>query len=140
MTEERLGYPFATFLDQHAPQLNASAVPPELWHSLYKKLSDQTFDAGDHFQIICEMSDNDEKSLFVRALEDMHNNDEDKFVTIDKARRNLSFSIFLIDHFVSFSADSARKCIESTEGLADRLAALFGIDVSSQNKKNFFTT
>lgn len=114
----RSGYPFATFLDQHSGQLNASAVPPELWHSLYKKLSDQTFDAGDHFQIICELNENeDEKTLFVRALEDMHNNDEE--------------NIFLIDHFVSFSSDTARKCVESTEGLAEKLAALFGIDTDT---------
>lgn len=78
MSEDRSAYPFSTFLDQHSGQLNASDVPPELWHSLYKKLSDQTFDAGDHFQIICEMNEDDEKTLFVRALEDLHNNDEDK--------------------------------------------------------------
>uniref|UniRef100_A0A8R1HPA6 Tubulin--tyrosine ligase-like protein 12 SET-like domain-containing protein n=1 Tax=Caenorhabditis japonica TaxID=281687 RepID=A0A8R1HPA6_CAEJA len=114
MSEERVNYPFAKFLDQHSPQLNASAVPPELWHSLYKKLSDQTFDAGDHFQIICEMSDNDEKHFFVRALEDMHNNDEE--------------NIFLVDHFFSFPDGSARKYVESTDGLTERLAVLFGID------------
>ncbi|UMM15895.1 hypothetical protein L5515_013136 [Caenorhabditis briggsae] len=114
-SSDRLGYPFSTFLDQHSAQLNASAVPPELWHSLYRKLSDQTFDAGDHFQIICEMDENDEKkTLFVRALEDMHNNDEE--------------NIFLIDHFISFPAESARKCVESNEKLPERLAALFGID------------
>ncbi|KAF1764778.1 hypothetical protein GCK72_004728 [Caenorhabditis remanei] len=117
MSEERVDYPFSTFLDQHSGQLNASAVPPELWHSLYKKLADQTFDAGDRFQIICEMNEDDEKTLFVRALEDMHNNDEE--------------NIFLIDHFVSFSSESARKCVETTEGLAEKLASLFGIDTDS---------
>lgn len=63
------------------------------------------------------MNEDDEKTLFVRALEDLHNNDED--------------NIFLIDHFMSFSSESARKCVESTEGLVERLAGLFGIDTDS---------
>ncbi|CAI2339559.1 unnamed protein product [Caenorhabditis sp. 36 PRJEB53466] len=112
MAEERNDYPFATFLDQHAAQLNASAVPPELWHSLYKKLSDQSFDAGEYFNIIYEADD--EKNQFVSALRDLHNNDEE--------------NIFLIDHFFSFSAETARNAVETTDGLAEKLAVLFGIN------------
>ncbi|CAI5442287.1 unnamed protein product [Caenorhabditis angaria] len=110
-------YPFGSFLDQHSDQLNASGVPPELWPSLYSKLVKQTFDAGDFFQIICELSENGEKNMSVLALDDIHNVDDQ--------------SIFLIDHLFTFESENARKILESNENLVKRLTDLFGLDEES---------
>ncbi|CAD6195780.1 unnamed protein product [Caenorhabditis auriculariae] len=108
-------YPFSEFLRQHKDQLNASGVPPELWNGLYKKLLKEIFDAGDHFQVLCEMGDDGRKQCKVYALDEMHNVDED--------------NIFLIDHMWTFRAHEAREDLENRPpGLLQRIRNLWTVE------------
>lgn len=40
------------FLTAHKPQLETSGVPEHLWRTLYRKLSSDTFDAGETFSFV----------------------------------------------------------------------------------------
>ncbi|VDL80994.1 unnamed protein product [Nippostrongylus brasiliensis] len=105
-------YRFDHFLHGHKDQLEAGGVPPELWGSLYTKLMQQTFDAGNYFRILCEETD-DGRNWSVFATKDLHPVDE--------------YNIFLIDHAWTFRPHQARAQLEQLPQLVDRMKNLLDI-------------
>ncbi|VDO21903.1 unnamed protein product [Haemonchus placei] len=109
-------YRFEHFLHGHKDQLEAGGIPPELWGSLYSKLMQQTFDAGNYFRILCEETD-DGRNWSVFATRNLHPIDE--------------YNIFLIDHAWTFRPQQAREQLEEHPQLVDRMARLLDITAVS---------
>uniref|UniRef100_A0A7I4Y2L1 Tubulin--tyrosine ligase-like protein 12 n=1 Tax=Haemonchus contortus TaxID=6289 RepID=A0A7I4Y2L1_HAECO len=105
-------YRFEHFLHGHKDQLEAGGIPPELWGSLYSKLMQQTFDAGNYFRILCEETD-EGRNWSVFATRNLHPIDE--------------YNIFLIDHAWTFRPQQAREQLEEHPQLVDRMARLLDI-------------
>uniref|UniRef100_A0A1I7XDM7 SSD domain-containing protein n=1 Tax=Heterorhabditis bacteriophora TaxID=37862 RepID=A0A1I7XDM7_HETBA len=101
------------FLNGHLSQLEAAGVPSQLWGSLYVKLMQQTFDAGDLFRIICEESENSH-AWSVLATKDLHLMDEN--------------NVFLIDHAWTFRPHQARAQLENLPQLDFDNDTEFGSD------------
>ncbi|KAL6734943.1 hypothetical protein Aduo_005430 [Ancylostoma duodenale] len=107
------GYHFEHFLNGHKSQLEAGGIPPELWGSLYSKLMQQTFDAGNYFRILCEETDTG-RNWSVFATKDLHPVDE--------------YNVFLIDHAWTFRPHEARAQLEGLPQLVERMKNLLDID------------
>lgn len=125
---------YEDFLSLHRPQLDAAAVPQHLWSSLFSKLVNQIFDAGEKFSMF--MVDYGEKkredcdplfSVFVSAENGVCATDPN--------------DIFLIDHAWTFTANDARKHLQTVPGLLERMARLMGCsdDTSVEAVMNFVT-
>ncbi|KJH50199.1 Tubulin-tyrosine ligase family protein [Dictyocaulus viviparus] len=106
-------YHFDHFLQGHKMQLEAAGIPPDLWGSLYSKLMQQTFDAGNYFRILCEQTDDGPKWC-VFATKDLDPLDE--------------YNIFLVDHAWTFQPQHARAQLEEFPQLVERLKSLFNIE------------
>ncbi|KAK5980112.1 hypothetical protein GCK32_013503 [Trichostrongylus colubriformis] len=110
-------YRFEHFINGHKEQLEAGGIPPELWGSLYSKLMQQTFDAGNYFRILCEETD-EGRNWSVFATRDLHPVDE--------------YNIFLIDHAWTFRPQQARAQLEQLPQLVDRMARLLDITADDE--------
>ncbi|XGW12599.1 hypothetical protein V3C99_013347 [Haemonchus contortus] len=110
-------YRFEHFLHGHKDQLEAGGIPPELWGSLYSKLMQQTFDAGNYFRILCEETD-EGRNWSVFATRNLHPIDE--------------YNIFLIDHAWTFRPQQAREQLEEHPQLVDRMARLLDITTDDE--------
>ncbi|XP_046584375.1 tubulin--tyrosine ligase-like protein 12 [Haliotis rubra] len=122
---------FSDFVELHKPQLLASAVPERFWNTLFEKLKDEVYDAGDNFQIICEQyvsEDNDE--------DDGADDHGWKVIvyTDDGISHTDEKNIFLIDHAWTFRVRDARQYLEEVPGLLERMTAL--IEVSTAGKSS----
>lgn len=110
-------YHFEHFLRGHKSQLEAAGIPPELWGSLYSKLMQQTFDAGNYFRMLCEQTDEGAKwSVF--ATKDLQPLDE--------------YNIFLVDHAWTFQPRQARAQLEELPHLVDRMRSLLDIEADDE--------
>lgn len=69
---------YEVFEARHIGQLAAAAVPTHFWRRLYEKLTSETFDAGAHFQILAEESEDGSRSYSVVALSDLDASDPNK--------------------------------------------------------------
>ncbi|KAJ1347230.1 Tubulin--tyrosine ligase-like protein 12 [Parelaphostrongylus tenuis] len=107
-------YHFEHFLQGHRSQLEAGGIPPELWGSLYSKLMQQTFDAGNYFRILCEETDEGGANWSVFATKDLHPTDE--------------YNVFLVDHAWTFQPRDARVQLEELPHLVERMKSLLDID------------
>ncbi|KAH1015489.1 tubulin--tyrosine ligase-like protein 12 [Dendroctonus ponderosae] len=106
-----------TFLDRHRGQLQISGVPEIYWKTLYQKLSAQTFDAGNSFQLVkIEYEENREPHEPVWALQALEDLDA-----------NCSDHIYLIDHAWTYEPREARTHLQY-DGLRLRMANILGID------------
>lgn len=103
------------FIAIHRPQLQLSGVPEHFWPLLYKKLSDQVFDAGDAF------------SLLLIDYEDSPKQYYDPTWTVQTTRSmNVADStqIFLIDHAWTFRILYAKQQLREVPALIQRLSSL----------------
>uniref|UniRef100_A0A0N5AHM6 Tubulin--tyrosine ligase-like protein 12 n=1 Tax=Syphacia muris TaxID=451379 RepID=A0A0N5AHM6_9BILA len=109
--------PYEKFEMEHADQLVAAAIPPKYWSTIYKKLVNETFDAGSYFQILAEET-GEGTHYSVVALKDIDVEDPN--------------SIFLIDHAWTFRPQIARQHLREIPGLLERVSAVFDIDLEPQ--------
>lgn len=123
------------FVALHKPQLESSAVPVHLWPALYRKLSTDTFDAGEALQLL--LIDYDEEDE-----EETPENDDDStkpVFALEVAReQGIKASdpqaIYLVDHAWTFRLNSARQQLEEYPQLADRLSAITGVDLEHEHR------
>uniref|UniRef100_A0A915BCG8 Tubulin--tyrosine ligase-like protein 12 n=2 Tax=Parascaris univalens TaxID=6257 RepID=A0A915BCG8_PARUN len=115
---------YEIFEARHIGQLAAAAVPTHFWRRLYEKLTNETFDAGTHFQILAEESEDGSRSYSVVALND-----------IDASDPN---NIFLVDHAWTFRPQVARQHLREIPGLLDRICAVVDIEnPSNEETENY---
>lgn len=108
---------FNSFVQLHEAQLMSSAVPRRFWHSLFMKLKNETFDAGESF-MIAKMEDGNITVVMKR---------EDGLKCEDASH------IYLIDHAWTFEAKEAALQLRCVPGLLTRIAAIVGLETEFAN-------
>ncbi|RWR75193.1 tubulin--tyrosine ligase-like protein 12 isoform X2 [Cinnamomum micranthum f. kanehirae] len=106
------------FVNVHGLLLASSGIPPSLYNQLFLKLSSETFDGGDFFQI--EPCEDGRQRRLVLSSDSMEKESH----------------LFLVDHAWTFRLSDARKQLQQVPGLAQRMAALMcvDLDLSSDSK------
>ncbi|KAK7328821.1 hypothetical protein VNO77_22945 [Canavalia gladiata] len=102
---------YEEFAKVHALLLAASGLPEPLHRRLFEKLSGETFDGGDYFQI--EPCDEGRQRRLVFTSESMTKHSD----------------VFLIDHAWTFRLSDAYKQLHEVPGLAERMGSLMCVDV-----------
>ncbi|OQS03208.1 ubulin-tyrosine ligase [Thraustotheca clavata] len=99
---------YSTFLAQHEAQLRGANVPQHLWPSLFQKLCQEIFDAGNYFQLARDQ----DGDLHAVAIQDL-----------DASNRD---AIFLIDHAWTFTNENsnARNTLKNVPSLLPRMENL----------------
>ncbi|KAF5202480.1 Tubulin--tyrosine ligase-like protein [Thalictrum thalictroides] len=102
---------FEDFVKVHALLLTASGIPSSLHRQLFEKLSTDTFDGGNSFQLEpCE--DGRQRRLIL---------------TSDSMPKDSQ--VFLIDHAWTFRLADVRNQLQEIPGLAQRMASLMCVDL-----------
>ncbi|XP_035989581.1 tubulin--tyrosine ligase-like protein 12 isoform X1 [Fundulus heteroclitus] len=123
---------FGAFVALHGGALGSSGVPQIYWRSLYTKITDEVYDAGEVFgimQVQREEEDEDE--------EDGERKKDNpgvvvgcKVVVTRGSGLQVSdpTSIYLVDHAWTYRVEHARQQLEQIPGLVSRMASLMGLD------------
>ena len=98
------------FVAQHGPQLGA--IPEHLWPALQRKLSAQTFDAGEH--LMMDWGEEAGWQVFVADPAGLRAADPN--------------AVFLVDHAWSYTRQTAREALLTVEGLLERVIGLLDMD------------
>ncbi|KEH37583.1 putative tubulin-tyrosine ligase/Tubulin polyglutamylase, leucine-rich repeat domain, L [Medicago truncatula] len=102
---------YEDFTKVHGILLAASGLPESLHRRLFHKLSTETFDGGEHFQIEpCEENR-------MRRL----------VLTSDSMAKDSN--VFLVDHAWTFRLSDAYKQLREVPGLAERMGSLMCVDI-----------
>lgn len=99
------------FVNVHGLLLTAAGLPESLYKQLFHKLSTETFDGGDFFQI--EPCEDGRQRRLVLTAESMVKES----------------NVFLIDHAWTFRLPDAPKQLAEVPGLVERMAALMSVDI-----------
>uniref|UniRef100_A0A0N4ZQF4 SET domain-containing protein n=1 Tax=Parastrongyloides trichosuri TaxID=131310 RepID=A0A0N4ZQF4_PARTI len=98
--------------DMMKTQLHASAVPEYLHAAIFRKINQESFDAGEYFQVTMMVDDDEEpikKQTF--SLKDIKHDDTE--------------SVWLIDHAWTFLPNSAIETLSKLPHLLGRLMSMF---------------
>lgn len=108
---------YEDFVKVHGLLLTASGLPQTLHFQLFQKLSSETFDGGDYFQIeTCE--EGRQRRLIL---------------TSDSIRKYSN--VFLVDHAWTFRLSDAYKQLREVPGLAERMAAMMCVEGSKESEE-----
>ncbi|KAH3736052.1 hypothetical protein DPMN_042612 [Dreissena polymorpha] len=123
--------PYDEFILVHHLQLQNSCVPQLYWKTLFNKLKDEVFDAGNAFQIQLveheeEGEENDEPSP--RSWRVVVNC-EGRIKSMDERH------IYLIDHAWTYRQHEARQYLTQVPSLKDRMCLLMDIDSDGREEK-----
>ncbi|CAK9138508.1 unnamed protein product [Ilex paraguariensis] len=102
---------YEDFVEVHGLLLAASGIPQSLHRQLFHKLSTETFDGGDYFQV--EPVDDGRQRRLV--------------LTSDFLGKESI--VFLVDHAWTFRLSDACKQLQEVPGLAERIASLMCVDI-----------
>ncbi|CAO2842027.1 unnamed protein product [Amaranthus hypochondriacus] len=98
------------FLKVHGLLLTATGLPQSLYPQLFRKLSSETFDGGEFFQIEPCEDGLQRRLVFTSDSMPKHSN------------------VFLVDHAWTFRLPDAPKQLEEVPGLVERMASLMCVD------------
>lgn len=112
---------FRKFVQNHHQQLISSQVPELFWERLYRKLTNQIFDAGDAF------------SLLLLDYSEVERRDEDPVWTVAVSKEqgikcNDPTEIYIIDHAWTFRFDVARAQLRQIPDLLNRMSIIMGVE------------
>ncbi|CAL8324020.1 unnamed protein product [Lota lota] len=119
---------YLNFVSLHVGALQSSGIPRLYWKSLFHKLSNEIYDAGEVFGIMQEMDEDAEEE------EKKHANPTPAFTCKVVITREEGLqvsdpnSIFLVDHAWTYRVEHARQQLVEIPGLLPRMAALMGLD------------
>lgn len=118
---------FNDFVTLHKPQLELSNVPQHLWQAVFRKITNDIFDAGVALSLmLIDYSDEERDetnpvfALSVSQPEGIKANDPN--------------AVYLIDHAWTFRTNIARKQLEEIPQLAERMSAITGIDLEDPDR------
>ncbi|XP_071389140.1 tubulin--tyrosine ligase-like protein 12 [Centroberyx affinis] len=123
---------FNAFLALHAAALHASRIPQIYWKSLYYKIVNEIYDAGEVFGIMQVHAEGEQEDA--EDGERRRDNPAAEItckvvVTRDSGlQASEPTSVFLVDHAWTYRVDHARQQLEQIPGLLPRMAALMGLD------------
>lgn len=111
---------YAQFEALHSAALRAAALPRNLWKSLFYKITNEVFDAGEVFGILQVQDSEDTPPRVVGS----------KVVVTRESglKKDDPDSVFLVDHAWTYRMPDARQQLLELPGLMPRMAALFGVD------------
>ncbi|KAJ9547926.1 hypothetical protein OSB04_020469 [Centaurea solstitialis] len=101
---------FEDFVKVHGLLLAAAGIPNSLYRKLFEKLSTETFDGGNYFQVE-PVEDGRQRRLVL---------------TSDSMAKESN--VFLVDHALSFRLSDVPKQLQEVPGLAERMASLMCVD------------
>ncbi|XP_032444919.1 tubulin--tyrosine ligase-like protein 12 isoform X2 [Xiphophorus hellerii] len=125
---------FEAFVALQGGALQSSGVPQVYWRSLYHKITNEVYDAGEVFGIIQ-----------LQQEEDGENGERKKgnygvvigckVVVTRESGLEVSdpTSIFLVDHAWTYRVEHARQQLEQIPGLLPRMASLMGVDFHGED-------
>ncbi|XP_065121657.1 tubulin--tyrosine ligase-like protein 12 [Paramisgurnus dabryanus] len=117
---------YQVFISLHSPALKAARIPPLYWKSLYCKLANEVFDAGEVFGIMQVEEEEDEG-----GEQRVNPGDEMSYKVIVTREGGLQAadptSVFLVDHAWTYRVESARQQLLEIPGLLIRMASLMGL-------------
>ncbi|GFY80492.1 tubulin-tyrosine ligase [Actinidia rufa] len=102
---------YEDFVKVHGVLLAASGLPQPLHRPLFEKLSAETFDGGDFFQV--DPAEDGRQRRLILTSETMAAESD----------------VFLVDHAWTFRLSDARKQLYEVPGLAERMASLMCVDI-----------
>ncbi|XP_023771281.1 uncharacterized protein LOC111919948 isoform X1 [Lactuca sativa] len=103
---------FEDFLKVHGLLLAAAGIPQSLYRKLFEKLSTETFDGGNYFQV-----------------EPVEDGRQRRLVLTTSNSMGKESNIFLVDHALSFRLADAPKQLQEIPGLVERMASLMCVDI-----------
>ncbi|KAI5674266.1 hypothetical protein M9H77_14630 [Catharanthus roseus] len=104
---------FEDFVNVHGVLLAASGIPQSLYRLLFEKLSNETFDGGEFFQI--------------EPVEEVEG--RQRRLVLTSEFMNKESNVFLVDHAWTFRISDAYKQLQEVPGLAERMASLICVDI-----------
>ncbi|XP_013884864.1 tubulin--tyrosine ligase-like protein 12 [Austrofundulus limnaeus] len=128
---------FGAFVSLHAGALQSSGVPQLYWRSIYHKITNEIYDAGEVFGILriqqeddIEEVENEENGESERKNKNPGEVVNSKVVVTRESGFLVSdpTSIVLVDHAWTYRVEHARQQLEQIPGLLPRMAALMGLD------------
>jgi len=121
---------YELFVTTHRNQLESSGVPQSFWKTVYRKLSNTEFDAGEAFELC--------KLIVDEKAHEGSINESYSWKAVVKLQDGISASdsesIFLVDHAWTYKPDTARRQLNSYPGLIERMANLMNV---KQNETNY---
>ncbi|KAL4660317.1 tubulin-tyrosine ligase-like protein 12 [Arapaima gigas] len=129
---EQDGEEYRLFVELHAAALKSSRIPPLYWKTLYYKLVNEVFDAGEVFgimQVEPEQDDEDSETGGRRTMNPGAEVTCKVVVTRDSGLQAADpTSVFLVDHAWTYRVENSRQQLETMPGLLSRMAALMGLN------------
>lgn len=116
---------YEVFVQQHQNQLVSSGVPSHFWPTLFEKLLNLTFDAGNAFKLLKIEYEDDIKRKFDPVWQ-LQACNESGIKSSDPS------NIYLIDHAWTFRVDFAKAQLHEIESLRIRMANLMGLDAEEE--------
>ncbi|XP_046873660.1 tubulin--tyrosine ligase-like protein 12 isoform X2 [Hypomesus transpacificus] len=123
---------FNTFLALHSAALQSSRIPPIYWKSLFYKLANEVYDAGEVFGIM-QVKQEEEEMDRAEDQERKKSNPGSvitcKVVVTSESGLQVSdpTSVFLVDHAWTYRVEHGRQQLEQIPGLLHRMASLMGV-------------
>ncbi|TRY71357.1 hypothetical protein DNTS_008135, partial [Danionella cerebrum] len=115
---------YLVFLSLHLAALKAARIPPLYWKSLYSKLKNEVFDAGEVFGIM-QVEEEEESEKEVNSAKEICYK---VIVTRESGLQATDpTSVFLVDHAWTYRVESARQQLVEIPGLLIRMASLMGM-------------
>lgn len=129
------------FLQKHSPQL--AGIPEKYWASLYYKLTEQVFDAGNIFKILKIVSENDtdddEEEKSEERIDRMSAEATFSWKVVLNSAKPLKVAqpehIYLIDHSWTYWPKDARAHLQQIPGLLERMSSLMDINADDLTKE-----
>ncbi|XP_018603634.1 tubulin--tyrosine ligase-like protein 12 [Scleropages formosus] len=126
------GEEYRLFVKLHEAALKSSRIPPLYWRSLYYKLANEVFDAGDVFGVARVQEEDprdDEEETGGIAVNSAAQVTCKVVVTRESGlQASDCISVFLVDHAWTYCVENARQQLEMMPGLLSRMAALMALD------------
>ncbi|KAI1882058.1 hypothetical protein AGOR_G00246780 [Albula goreensis] len=125
---------YEAFLRLHSAALKSSRIPPLYWKSLYYKLANEVFDAGEVFgimQVEHEEEEEDDEQAEDGERKKSNPGPGITFKVVVTSESGLQASdptsVFLVDHAWTYRVEHARQQLEQIPGLLHRMANLMGV-------------
>ncbi|XP_048829046.1 tubulin--tyrosine ligase-like protein 12 isoform X1 [Brienomyrus brachyistius] len=120
---------YQIFLSLHEAALMSCRIPPLYWKSVYYKLSNEVFDAGEVFGVMqVELEEENEAEEVRRSNPGAEVTCKVIVMRQSGLQATDPSSVFLVDHAWTYRTQNARQQLETTPGLLARMAALMGVD------------
>lgn len=108
------------FIVLNKPQLEVSGVPRHYWQTVYDKITNQIFDAGDVFTLLKVDYEDEVRTKYDPVWQVQ--------VCTDFIKESDCRHVYLIDHAWTFRVEEAKKQLKEVDCLRERMCFIQGLD------------